>query len=267
MRAFRHKAATDHERGLILESLLGGFSDFIRQIAKGRWQQFRNVQGNAGLEDIIAAGRLGFITAVHRWTPTSGKPISHFASKWVTYTCLGEAVALAQGQLKLPVRIERLIATYKAISEIHGTARADEALRSSKVRERTLHLIREIASAPGRRMVGFDGPILGGPAEGTEMRLHDFLTDPTQGIHSIEAANMLVLIREYLMTHCTPRERLIMVSLHPESLSEEVDGNALRSGPTYAAVSEHLGISRERVRQIYNEVKDRLRAHLAGPRH
>jgi DNA-directed RNA polymerase specialized sigma subunit len=31
---------------------------------------------------------------------------------------------------------------------------------------------------------------------------------------------------------------------------------------TYAAIAEHLGISRERVRQIYNEIKSRLRAHL-----
>jgi DNA-directed RNA polymerase sigma subunit (sigma70/sigma32) len=111
-------------------------------------------------------------------------------------------------------------------------------------------------------MVGLDGPIIGGPAEGTEMQLHDVLADPAQGMHSVETANLLVLIREYLMTHCTPRERFIMASLHPESLSEEVDGRALRAGPTYATVAEHLGLSRERVRQIYNEVKGRLRAHL-----
>jgi len=73
---------------------------------------------------------------------------------------------------------------------------------------------------------------------------------------------MLVLIRKYLMTHCTPRERFIMASLHPESLSEEVDSKALRAGPTYATAAEQLGLSRERVRQIYNEVKGRLRAHL-----
>ena len=73
---------------------------------------------------------------------------------------------------------------------------------------------------------------------------------------------MVVLIREYLMTQCTPRERFIMASLHPENLSEEVESRALQPGPTYGAVAEHLGLSRERVRQIYNEVKGRLRAHL-----
>jgi DNA-directed RNA polymerase sigma subunit (sigma70/sigma32) len=81
-------------------------------------------------------------------------------------------------------------------------------------------------------------------------------------MHYIERANMLILIREYLMTQCTSRERFIMASLHPEILSEEVDSNALRAGPTYATAAEHLGLSRERVRQIYNEVKGRLRAHL-----
>lgn len=64
------------------------------------------------------------------------------------------------------------------------------------------------------------------------------------------------------MTHCTLRERFIMASLHPESLSEEFDSRAPRAGPTYAAAAEHLGLSRERVRQIYNDVKGRLRAHL-----
>ena len=73
---------------------------------------------------------------------------------------------------------------------------------------------------------------------------------------------MLVLIREYLKAHCTPRERFIMASLHPESQWEGVDTKALRAGPTYATAAEHLGLSRERVRQIYNEVKGRLRAHL-----
>jgi len=262
MIAYRDPKVTQREKALILEALLDGFSRYIRQIAKRRWQQFRKIQGDDGLEDIIAAGRLGFITAVHRWLPTVGKPISHYASKWISYSCLGEAVALAQGQMRLPAHIERLIATYRAIREVHGVAKADEALRSAKIRERTLHLIREIVSGPGRRMVGLDGPIIGGPAEGTEMQLHDVLADPAQGMHSVETANLLVLIREYLMTHCTPRERFIMASLHPESLSEEVDGRALRAGPTYATVAEHLGLSRERVRQIYNEVKGRLRAHL-----
>jgi hypothetical protein len=73
---------------------------------------------------------------------------------------------------------------------------------------------------------------------------------------------MLVLIREYLMPHCTPQERFIMASLHPESLSEEVYSRALRAGPTYAAVAAHLGLSWECIRQIYDEVKGRLRAHL-----
>jgi RNA polymerase sigma factor (sigma-70 family) len=262
MIAYRDPKVTQEEKAVILEALLDAFSRFIRLIAKGRWNQFRRVRGEDGLEDIIAAGRLGFITAVHRWLPTVGKPISHYASKWISYSCLGEAVALAQGQMRLPAQIERLIATYKAIREIHGAEVADATLRKSKIREKTIQLIREIVSAPGRRMVGLEGPILGGLAEGTEMRLHDVLADPTQGIHSIEAANMLVLIREYLMTQCTSRERFIMASLHPESLSDEVDCRALRASPTYATAAEHLGLSRERVRQIYNEVKGRLRAHL-----
>jgi DNA-directed RNA polymerase sigma subunit (sigma70/sigma32) len=53
-----------------------------------------------------------------------------------------------------------------------------------------------------------------------------------------------------------------MASFHPESLSEGVDSKALRAGPTYATAAEHLGLSRERVRQIYNEIMARLRAHL-----
>jgi hypothetical protein len=53
-----------------------------------------------------------------------------------------------------------------------------------------------------------------------------------------------------------------MASLHPESLSEGVDSKALRAGPIYATAAEHQGLSRERVRQIYNEIKGRLRAHL-----
>jgi len=262
MIAYRDPKVTQKEKAVILEALLDGFSQFIRLIAKGRWNQFRRVRGENGLEEIVAAGRLGFLTAVHRWRPTVGKPIAYYASKWITYSCLSEAVALAQGQMRLPAHIERLVATYRAISEVHGAAKADEALRTSRIRERTLQLIREIVLSPGRRMVGLDAPIAGESAEGPELRLHDVLADPSHGIHSVEAANMVVLIREYLMTQCTPRERFIMASLHPENLSEEVESRALQPGPTYGAVAEHLGLSRERVRQIYNEVKGRLRAHL-----
>jgi hypothetical protein len=53
-----------------------------------------------------------------------------------------------------------------------------------------------------------------------------------------------------------------MASLHPESLSDEVDSRAPRAGPTYATAAEQLGLSSERVRQVYNEVNGRLWAHL-----
>jgi DNA-directed RNA polymerase sigma subunit (sigma70/sigma32) len=98
--------------------------------------------------------------------------------------------------------------------------------------------------------------------EGAEIRLNDVMDDCAQGVHSIESANMLELVHEFLKNHCTPRERFIMASLHPESLSEKVEIRALRASPTYADVAENLGLSRERIRQIYDEVKGRIRAHL-----
>jgi hypothetical protein len=270
MLAYRDASTTPQKISEILHSLVAGFSDYVGWIARRRWKQFRYIGRTHGLEDIILAGRHGLILAITKWQPWHGKPLSHYASKWITYGCLHEALSMAYGGAVLPHHSQKILATYLHVCEANGRAEAERFLRSTRTRERTRALVREQCSWSGPRMVSLDRRQQGSYTRHKELSLLDTIPDEAGGIGTIEALNLVDTFRSFLLVQCSQRERLIVARLHPNTVlgyGPEVGRLGMPSGgplkPSFGLLAAELGVSRERVRQIYEGIKGRFRTHLS----
>ncbi|MFT3783661.1 MAG: hypothetical protein QM790_16740 [Nibricoccus sp.] len=277
MRSFLKPTTTSQEKAEIQRELLGRFSCFISRIATRRWKQFRRVNGADGLNELVSVGKHAFITAVERWKPTHAKPIAHYASKWITYSCLNEALSMSCGGMVLPRHVYRLCVQYAALRAGQGLEDAEAFLRSAKIRDRTRRLVREQYSNYLRPPLSFDQSSTESEYP-TDCTLGNIVPDEMLVSRSVEMSDIMNLVREFLLTHCRPRERFIFASLHPCTAFDHADfkdpgcAAAESVGPAivyvqrpkmgYRMVGKKLGISSERVRQLYVDLTQKLRCHL-----
>lgn len=249
----------------ILGMLVDAFSDFIYVIARRRWKQFRMVNGLAGLSDIVSAGREGFLRSIERWRGVRGTPLSHLASKWITYTCLSEALRLHNDGFMVPYRVRKFAAQYVELRETLGRSVADRLLESLRLRNATRLLVREMCAARGRRVRSLHEAAIPWRETSAQQSLLDVIPDPHGGMETIEVHNLLEYFRSYLFTHCSPRERYIVEALYA---MEAGRGEAQNYGGFAKVlrdrmlVAQSLGISKERVRQILAAIEERFLAHL-----
>jgi len=278
MRRYLEPTVTPQEKAEIQRELLVRFSFFIRQIASRRWKQFRRVQGTDGLNELIAVGRQGFITAVARWKPTYDKPIAYYASKWITYSCLNEALSMSCGGVVLPRHVYLLCLRYAELLAENGPEAAESFLRSAKIRDKTRQLVRERYSNHSRPPLSFDHAPTTGWDDSADGTLGEIIPDSVQVSRSVEVSDIMDLVREFLLAHCRPRERFIFASLHPCGAFDHADFKnpgctadesldpaivyVQRPKMGYRLVGKKLGISSERVRQLYVDLTQKLRCHL-----
>ncbi len=278
MRALRRVDASSPQRAALVEELTNRFEDYVCRIARFRWKQFRRINGADGLAEITSAGRAGFFVAVHRWRPEHGKPIAHYASRWITFSCLNQALFLSECGFHYPARLKKAGATYCMIREQSGLAEAERFLGASHLGTRSVRLVRDFFQRSGRACLSLDEPV-SASAGGSAVNLHDALADSRSGVETVEVLSSIRVLRSYLTTHGRPREQFVIGCLFPnviftwdetrtvgERLGYPVPvvrpGDVLK--PTLHLVARHLGITRERVRQIRNDVFARIRRHLRG---
>jgi len=257
--AYIDPATPSHKREHLLCLFLRRFDDYIHYIASSRWKQFNKVNGPDGLRDIASAGKHGFVIALNRWSPTSGKPLSRYASKWITFCCLNEAVVLARGPVALPRKVVRLVANTRAQ---HTRCAAEALLLASKSQRETRYIVREIVTADGPRVISMDGAAICSSSAGDGQNLHELIPAEGGGPHAVETSNCVDEIRTFLLTQCTSRERFIMHALYPICGDTQMRINPSQQAPTLSAIGLSLGISGQRVKQLRQAVTRRLRRHL-----
>jgi hypothetical protein len=144
------------------------------------------------------------------------------------------------------------------------------------MRDRTRALIRELDGVSGPLAVSLDRPTRMHAAGPENLSLHASIADETQGIGAIETKNLLRTFQEFAQDHLNCRERLIVCRLHPQVLSFQ-DGpeealerthrrNTCEPKPSHRTVATELGITQERVRQIFNSIRNRFRLYLCARR-
>jgi len=200
---------------------------------------------NLALADLINEGNIGLIHAVQRFDPARGVKVITYAVWWIRQA-ITHAIAEHGGVMALPVKqlekLHKIFEGYRRYTQQSGVepSSADLAaeldLPVDEV-EGVLHIYRRLS---------LNAPI----SEGGETSFLDVLPSTTSpsGEEAYINATLTDKIRE-LLSQLPPREQQILrlrfgIDEEPKTL-EEIGGM--------------LGITRERVRQIEKQAKDRLR--------
>ena len=199
------------------------------------------------LADLIAEGNLGLIRAIERFDPHRGVRVSTYASKWIRQT-ITRSLANHSRTVRLPANVVELVRLYRsreqALMQRNGRATpSDEVCESIALERGRWEEMASAALAP----LSLDLP-LGGPGS---RRLHEIITDEreTSALDALAASNQLDRLRCFL-TRLPERERLIL------GYRYGLDGEEPHS---LEETGRHLGVTRERIRQLEERALRRIR--------
>jgi RNA polymerase primary sigma factor len=232
----RRAQAGDHEA---LDKLIVSNLRFVVSVAR------RYLGYGLGLADLVNEGNIGLIQAIQRFDPSRGVKLITYAVWWIRLA-ITHAIATHGGVIALPVnqleKLRRVLEGYRRYTQQIGLEPSSQELAAevdlpAEEVESMLHNYRHLS---------LDTPI----SEGGETSFLDLLPATTSPSGEEAFINTTVTgeIRE-LLGQLPAREEHILrlrfgIDEEPKTLEE---------------IGEMLGITRERVRQIEKQAKDRLR--------
>jgi RNA polymerase primary sigma factor len=211
----------------------------------------RNYTGKGlGLQDLIEEGNLGLLRAVQGFDPSMNTRFSTYASYWIKQSIKRALINTAK-TIRIPAYMVELIgkwkrATAKLHEELGRNPTPEEVARSLELPRRKLNIIKKAIriynSAPQTEQTesgwSLDEMLMDGHSKtpDTEMVEADDLTQALDQLERLDEREAAVLKMRFGVGNEEPR--------------------------TLKDIGEHLGLTRERVRQIECEALNKLRESL-----